>query len=192
MKLFEKNPPLKPFVDSVSLTIRVLTDGKNKGNDKIIRLSGKEYRVFGRINTVSVTDIHGDPDVMPFDTAIVTFIGIPALQNGLRDTVRLIFNVQAGLQNANDNVLLELYIKKEHNDGIVKKVTFDFTTTQSVPKGQQPKSGHLDLNVLFGNDKTASAAADFENGGFKGTWTGPKGNTLTVIWDAGGNVVSQN
>jgi hypothetical protein len=191
LTLFQKNPPFKPFVDSVTLTIRVLTDGKNKANDKIIRLSGTEYRVSGRAVTIAVTDAHGNPDVMPHDTAIATFAVIPVLQNGWKDTVRFAFDVQSGLQNPHDNLLYSLHISKEHQTGIVKSRVFDFTTTQPFSEGQKPKSGHVEMTVTYGNDKTASLAADFSANGFSGTWTGPSGNTLTVTWDMSGDVVAE-
>jgi hypothetical protein len=189
--LFEKNPPFKPFVDSVSLTMRVTIGGAD-GSGKIIRLSGKEYRVSGRVVTLSLTDIHGNADVMPFDTAVATFAMIPVLQNGWKDSVRLVFDVQSGLQNSSDNLLLELHMSKEHTSGIVKTRTFDFVTTNPVHDGRKPVSGHVEGTVTYGNGKTASISADFSATGFSGTWTGPNGNTLTVKWDKNGNVISQN
>jgi hypothetical protein len=188
--LFQKNPPFKPLVDSLTLTIRVLTDGKDKAKDKIIRLSGREYRQSGRIITVAVTDVHGNGDVMPGDTAIAVFALIPAYQNGWKDTVRLVFGVQSGLQNPHDNLLYALHISKEHQSGVVKNRVFDFTTSQPVTEGQKPKSGHVEMKVTYGNDKTASLIADFNETGFSGTWTGPNGNTITVSWDSNGDVVS--
>jgi hypothetical protein len=189
--LFEKNPPFKPFVDSVSLTMRVVIGGTDT-TGKIIRLSGKEYRVSGRIVTLAVTDIHGNADVMPFDTAVATFALIPVLQNGWKDTVRLVFDVQSGLQNASDNLLYELHISKEHASGAVKSRTFDFVTTSPVHDGRKPVSGHVEGTVTYGSGKTATLSADFSAAGFSGTWTGPNGNTLTVTWDKNGKVISQN
>jgi hypothetical protein len=190
--IFQKNPPFKPFVDSLTLTIRVLTDGKDKAKDQIIRLGGREYRISGKVITVTATDVHGNEDVMPHDTAIATFAVIPALQNGWKDTVRFVFDVQSGLQNPHDNLLYALHISKEHQSGIVKSRVFDFSTTQPVSEGQKPKSGHLEMIVTYGNDKTASLSADFNENGFSGTWTGPNGNTITVIWDSNGDVASRN
>jgi hypothetical protein len=189
--LFEKNPLLRPLVDSCYLTLRVLTNG-NSSEDKLTRLSGKEYRQSGRIFTLTVTDVHGNEDVMPFDTAIAVFAMIPAMQNGVKDSVRFVFDVQSGLQKSSDNLLYGLHIHKEHLIGPVKSRIINFTTTQPVSEGQKPKSGHLEMTVTYSNDKSASLSAEFTQTGFIGTWTGPNGNTLTVTWGADGTVVSQN
>ncbi len=188
--LFQKDPPLKPLVDSLALTIRVLTDGKDKTKDRIIRLGGTEYRLCGRVVTVTVTDAHGNPDVMPGDTAIATFAAIPVLQNGWKDTVRFVFDVPSGLQSSSDNLLYSLHISKEHQSGLIQSRIFDFTTTRPVAEGQKPTSGHVEMTVTYGSGKTSSLSADFSESGFSGTWTGPDGNTLTVTWDANGDVVS--
>ena len=189
--LFEKNPLLRPLVDSCYLTMRVLTNG-NSSEDKLIRLGGKEYRQGGRIFTLTVTDVHGNEDVMPNDTAIAVFAVIPILQNGLKDSVRFVFDVQSGLQKPSDNLFYELHMRKEHFTGAVKSRIMDFTTTQGFSDGQKPKSGHLEMIVTYSNDKSASMSADFTQTGFTGTWTGPNGNTLTVSWGPDGTVVSQN
>jgi hypothetical protein len=189
--LFEKNPLLRPLVDSCYLTMRVLTNG-NSTEDKLIRLGGKEYRQSGRIFTLTVTDVHGNEDVLPNDTAIAVFAMIPAKPNGVKDSVRFVFDVQSGLQKSSDNLLYGLHIHKEHLIGPVKSRIIDFTTRQPVSEGQKPKSGHLEMTVTYSNDKSASLSADFTQTGFIGTWIGPNGNTLTVTWGADGTVVSQN
>ena len=185
--LFEKNPTLKPFVDSSILNLRVLTNGKSS-DDLLTRLSGVEYRKSGRIITVTASDIHGNPDIMPNDTAVVTFAKSPKMADGWKDSATFVFSVGSGLQNSNDNLFSEIHLSKDHQAGVVLSKTFDFTTTQAFAAGQQPKSGHLVMTVTYGNGKTASIVADFNQNGFSGTWTGPNGNSVQVSWDAGGNV----
>lgn len=185
-----KNPPLSPFVDSIFLQIRVLTIGN--GNDTIIRFSGEERRISGRRITLQFTDIHGNPDVIPFDTAIAIIATQPVLPNGWKDSIKLIFDVQSGLQNSSDNLLYELHINKEHQKGIILRTSSHFVTTQPISQGEKPKSGHIEMSITFTDNKNASLIADFSKSGFSGTYTDPKGNTLTIIWDANGNVVSSN
>jgi hypothetical protein len=189
--LFQKNPPLKPFVDSLSLRLRMIIDG-NDSNAKLIRLSGEEYRVGGRIITVNVADIHGNLDVMPFDTAVATYAINTADPNGVKDSVKFVFDVQSGLQNSHDNLLYELYIRKQHPDGAVTDRTFHFVTTQAVREGEKPTSGHFTMTVSYNNGKNASITGDFTETGFTGVWTGPNGNTVTITWDKNSDTFSSN
>ena len=187
--LFQKNPPLKPFVASILLSMRIQTNGVDS-NDKIIRLSGVEHRIGGRTVTLTVTDSMGNPDILPNQIAIATFASNPATDLGATDSVRFVFNVAAGLQDQKDQLLYELHLKKDKQIGVVRERTFDFTTTNPVKSGDKPISGHLVMSVTYSNDKTASMVADFSQGNFSGTWTGPNGNTLTVSWDGNGDVIS--
>lgn len=187
--LFQKNPPLKPFVQSTTLSMRIQTNGIDS-NDKIIRLSGEEHRMSGRIVTLTVTDSSGNPDIAANHIAIATFASDPATDLGAIDTVKFVFNVAAGLQDQKDQLLYGLHLKKDKQIGIVRDRTFDFTTADPVKSGEKPTSGHIVMSVTYSNDKTASLVADFSPTGFSGTWTGPDGNTVNVTWDNNGEVVS--
>lgn len=189
--LFQKDPPFKPFVASTTLSMRIKTTGVDS-NDQIIRLSGEERRISGRVVTLSMTDSKGDPDILPNQMAVATFASNPATILGAIDTVRLVFNVGPGLSHQNEQLLYELHIKKDKQIGVVRQRTFDFTTTKPVKSGDKPTSGHIVMTVTYSNDKKASMVADFSPAGFSGTWTGPNGNTVTVTWDSNGGVVSSN
>jgi hypothetical protein len=108
----------------------------------------------------------------------------------LKDSVRVVFNVQSGLQKSNDYLLYELHIRKQLQSGIVKISSVDFVTTQPIHVGQKPVDGHMEATVIYENDKSDSISAGFTPTGFSGTWTGTDGKTLNVIWDSDGNVVS--
>jgi hypothetical protein len=187
--VWERSPIAKPFVDSTTLSFRILTNGKDSASDQIIRLGGVEQRKSGMTMTISAINSHGRQDIMPYDTAIVTIAGTAATQIGWKDSTTLVFDVQSGLKNAVDHALYELHMRKEHQDGLIVSKTFDFTTTQPVKSGQKPQSGHVTVSVTHSSGKTASLVADFNQNGFSGTWTGPDGKTVSVTWDAQGNVV---
>ena len=169
--------------------MRIQTNGIDS-NDKIIRLSGEEHRMSGRVVTLTVTDSSGNPDIAANSIAIATFASDPATNLGAIDTVKFVFNVAADLQDQKDQLLYGLHIKKDKQIGIVRERTFDFTTTDPVKSGDKPASGHIVMSVTYSNDKTASLVADFSPTGFSGTWTGPDGNMVNVTWDSNGEVVS--
>ncbi|MDD5675076.1 MAG: hypothetical protein PHC61_12985 [Chitinivibrionales bacterium] len=192
VSLYERNPVLKPLVSYDRLNLRVVTNGDTT-QDKVIRISGVEGRKSGRVSTFVVLDTTGDSTVIA--GAMARAIWTTALSSSSSDTViaakaTVLFKPQNGLCKNADNLFYGINLTESKRFGIISERTFDFTTTNPVADGQKPTSGHVVMNVTFANGKTAGLVADFDNGYFNGTYTGPDGNTLTVRWNANGTVVS--
>lgn len=189
--LFDGNNPLKPFVEHSNLKMRVVTDGNN-ANNLLVKLSGEEKRVSGRVSKFYVTDKLGDSIITKDEDAIITFETVSSPESDPVRAAKVVAtcNVKSGLQNENDNIYYSIDATQEKRMGWVRNRTFKFTSDTGFRSGEDPKSGHVEMSVTYFNGKSASLVADFNETGFSGTYTNPQGETVSVQWDRNGNVVS--
>jgi|GEM_PF-4060845 hypothetical protein len=191
--LFERDPVLHPLVAWNALTMRVLTNGDTT-QDQVIRINGKEVRRLGRVSTFVALDSSGDSTVTPNEMAQAIWT---TEKTAVTDTVssanvRIVYNPVLGLSHPDGNKYYEVHTTESDQIGIVRTKSLDFTTAEPYGEGRSPTSGRIVLHATFANDKTASLVADFAQGSFAGTYIGPDNDTLTVVWNANGDVVSSN
>ncbi|MBD3392839.1 MAG: hypothetical protein GF418_12100 [Chitinivibrionales bacterium] len=189
--LYEKDPAWEPFVDYNELYFRIITDG-NEENDKVIKLYGEQGMITGRVNSIVVLDENGDSIISEGEIAVATFATVVTSNSDsiISSSVSLVFDPVSGLEDDTDNLYYELHYSHEKRLGWVRKLTYDFATDEPVPEGQEPTSGHIEMSVEYANGETASLEADFADGSFSGTYTGPDG-TFSVTWNDDGSVAAQ-
>lgn len=190
VSFYERGNPWKPFVDAASLNLRVvLTPGEE---DVITRFSGEERFVGGRVSTVSVTTMDGDATVEPGTVARAVFetASAPASDPVKASRLELVFDVGTGLHNPLDNLYHEVRFTQQRRVGWIRSRDYRFTSATPVAHGTLPQAGEVGLTVGYRDGSAAALEAVFDEQGFSGTYTGPDGAQLLVVWDSEGGVVS--
>lgn len=181
VRFFEKDNPLKPFVDYGKAVITVERD--EQGTERTVSFYAEEKLVTGRLNRVRVTNDAGDILLTKGEMAQVQFATNSPSVADSEITAQAVYLIDPGdnLGDVSDNVLHEITLAKSYRFGRLDTVTFHSALAPPVPNGENPTAGTFELTATFRNGKDASLVGTFEERVIKGTYTGPEGNESEVV-----------
>ncbi len=185
----EQEPLLRPRVASVNAHAKVRLFGKDKG-DEPMSFGYTETLKNGRVNSVTMKNRQGGEDLIANDTMTVLLqTTVASASDTLKSlSIEFVMNPGTDLKSEDDNLLYALHIRSEKKKGFERKAEFHFWADPAVRHGEQPKAGRFEGEATYANGQTASLKGDFSPTGFHAEYSGPNGESASVMFNLVGGV----
>ncbi|MEO6094506.1 MAG: hypothetical protein ABIW76_02115 [Fibrobacteria bacterium] len=190
-KYSEIEPKDRPLIAKADFEakVRILA---NKAGDEPVTFSYSETTKLKRTNKVSIKNRAGGSEIVKGDTMTVlleTTVG-DADDTLKHAFVEFVMNPGQDLKSDADDVCYAIHIKSSKRFGFEREAEFNFVSDEPIPHGAEPVSGTFDGSATYANGRTATLSGSFSPAGFSGKYTGPEGNTVSVVYSKNGDVVS--
>lgn len=185
----ENEPLLRPRVASVQAHAKVRLFGKDKG-DQPMSFGYTETLKNGRVSSVSLKNRQGGEDLIAGDTMTVHLqTTVASATDTLKSlSIDIVMNPGSDLKSEADDKLYALHIRSEKKMGFERKAEFHFWADPAVGHGEQPKAGRFEGEATYANGQSASLKGDFSPVGFHAEYTGPQGESASVLFNLAGHV----
>jgi uncharacterized protein with GYD domain len=190
-KYSEIEPKDRPLIARVDFEAKVRIFA-NKAGDEPVSFSYSETTKFKRTNKVTLANRAGGDEIVKGDTMTVhleTTVG-DADDTLKHASVEFVMNPGQDLKSDADDVCYAIHIKTSKRFGFEREAEFNFVSDEPIPHGAEPVSGKFDGKATYANGKTATLSGLFSPDGFSAEYTGPEGNTVSVVYNKNGDVVS--
>lgn len=190
-KYSEIEPKDRPLIARADFEAKVRIFA-NKAGDEPVTFSYSETTKLKRTNKVTLTNRAGGNEIVKGNTMTVhleTTVGDAddTLQHA---SVDFVMNPGQDLKSDTDDVCYAIHIKTSKRFGFEREAEFNFVSDEPIPHGAEPVSGSFDGKATYANGKTATLTGSFSTAGFSAKYTGPEGNTVSVVYSKNGDVVS--
>lgn len=180
IRFFEKDNPLRPFVEYGKVTARIERDAE--GRELTVRYTAEQKLITGRLNRAWVTTPSGDSTITAGEMVYLHFVtNSPAVSDSeITALALLVIDPGENFGDVTDNRLHEITLAKSYRLGPADSVTFHSSFDPPVPSGEDPVGGTFELETIWRNGKESSLVGTFSEGVIKATFTGPEGKVVEV------------
>ncbi len=190
-KYSEIEPKDRPLIKKAEFEAKVRVFAAKAG-DEPVSFSYREATKLGRVNAVSIKNRAGGAEIVKGDTMTVHLeTTVSSADDTLRHAaVDFVMNPGQDLKSDTDDVCYAIHISTQKRYGLERAAEFHFVSDAGIPHGQEPVSGTFHGSATYANGQSASLEGSFSPAGFTAEFTGPDGNTLSVVYSKNGDLVT--
>jgi len=177
---------------TTSLSIRWVVFPHDTSRSYMIRACGFETSSQATVHT-TIFGTRPDSCFYAGDTAQLTVVSVRPFDGCVQtDTAYMTVKLGPVPNDSTDDSLLAAHAHATACSGSERDVTFSFASATPIGRGQKPIAGTFMYAVAYGGGESAAVQGSFDQTGIAAIYTDSQGNSLQILWDRDGAVVSQS